>query len=157
MISPEVLRIFPHFAGMSSDCLSAIAMLSNERTFFSGEKIFCENNTARHLILIREGEINIIYQLGDGSEVVADTLGVGDTLAWSALLEPHKLTATGEANKDGVLIEIDGEGLRRICEDDTQYGYTILKEIAKTLRNRLSAMRVQIAAQTNERVLATVN
>jgi hypothetical protein len=43
------------------------------------------------------------------------------------------------------LIEIDAEELRRMCKDNKDVGYVMMKEVAKTLRNRLSAMRVQAA------------
>jgi CRP-like cAMP-binding protein len=145
MISPEVLRRYPFFAGLSAKQLQEIAQISHMRTFEVGEQIFREGNTAAQMLFLIMGEINIEYQLGDGRKVVADTLVAGDPLAWSALLEPHSLTATGVANKAGSLIEIDAEELRRMCKDNKDVGYVMMKEVAKTLRNRLSAMRVQAA------------
>ena len=46
----------------------------------------------------------------------------------------------------GRLVEIDGEGLRRLCQDNPEYGLTMMTEVAKTLRARLEATRVQLAA-----------
>lgn len=147
MIPSQTLRHFPHFAGLSDEILKEIARISNNRTFKAGERLFSEGNTATHFMLLKAGEVNIVYRIGDGSDVIADTLVVGDPMAWSALLDPHRLTASGVANKDGILIEIEAEGLRRLCEEDKEFGYVMVKEIAKTLRNRLSAMRVQSAAR----------
>lgn len=146
MLSSQVLRRYPNFAGLSERYLNNIAKISRIRNFEAGEELFREGNTATHLILVMFGEIHIVYQLGDGSEVVADTLVTGDPLAWSALLEPHTLTASGVANKAGSLIEIEAGELRRMCKDNTDFGYVMMKEVAKTLRSRLSAMRVRAAA-----------
>ena len=146
MISPELLRVFPHFSSGSPDCLKAIAQISKEVDFTADEPLFREGNTATHFCLMLSGEVSIVYRLGDDREVVADTLIKGDAFGWSAILEPHTLTATCRGAKNGKFVAIDGQGLRKICDDDNPCGYHIVQELSKTLRDRLSAMRVQIAA-----------
>lgn len=146
MISPELLRGFPHFSGATSDCLKDIAMISRERTFDSEETLFHEGNVATHLCLLLSGEVSIVYRLGDNQEVVADNLIKGDAFGWSALLEPHQLTASCRGAKSGKFIAIEAAGLRLICDENHACGYHIVRGVSKALRDRLSAMRVQIAA-----------
>lgn len=150
MISSELLRRYPNFAGIAPEYLGEVAKISRSRNFTAGERLFYEGNTANQFMIIVTGEIHIVYELGDGTEVIADTLVAGDPLAWSALLEPHKLTASGVASKNGSLIEIEAEGLRRLCEENKDFGYTMLKEVGKTLRSRLRAMRIMTAASLLE-------
>ncbi len=152
MIPTQSLRHYPHFASLSDEILREITKISNERQFNAGESLFSEGNTATYFMLLKAGEVHIVYRIGDGRDVIADTLVAGDPMAWSALLEPHRLTASGVANKDGILIEIEAEGLRNLCKEDKEFGYVMMKEVAKTLRTRLSAMRVQTAAQLVEPV-----
>lgn len=147
MLSPQMLRRYPYFAGIKEEMLKKIASISQVKHFEAGEKLFREGNNANGFMILMEGEIYIVYQLGSGQEVIADTLVAGDPIAWSALLEPHTLTASGVASKDGSFIFIEAEGLRRLCEEDKNFGYVMMKEVARTLRNRLSAMRVQVAAK----------
>ncbi len=147
MISPELLRQYPHFAGVTNDCLKAIAMASEKREFQAGEDLLIEGNPATSLCLMVSGEVDVIYRLGDDREVVADSLVKGDAFGWSALLAPHVLTASCRGHKAGEIIEIEALVLRAICEDNIACGYQIINEVSKTLRDRLSAMRVQIAAQ----------
>jgi CRP/FNR family transcriptional regulator len=146
MLSSQVLRRYRFFQGLKERNLQDIASFSRVRNFEAGEQMFKEGNTATKLMIIMFGEIHIVYQLGDGTEVIADTLVSGDPMAWSALLEPHQLTASGVASKAGSLIEIEAEPLRQMCRDHPKFGYIMMKEVAKTLRTRLSAMRVQAAA-----------
>ena len=150
MITVEQLKHYPHFSSMSNSYLQDIAKISHVMTFESGERLFHEGNTATHLMFIKSGEINIVYLLGDGREVVADTLVTGDTLAWSSVLAPHRLTASGVGSKSGSVIMIEAKGLRALCEERTDFGYSLMREIARTLRSRLSAMRVQAAASLAE-------
>ena len=148
MISPELLRRYPHFTGVTEDCLKDIAMVSEKKQFSVGDDLVIEGNPATKLFLMISGEMHIIYRLGDDSEVIADSLVSGDAFGWSALLEPHVLTASCRASKAGELIEIDAEKLRSICAENITCGYQILQEVSKILRDRLSAMRVQIAVQS---------
>lgn len=146
MISPERLRRYPHCAGAPDDMLKSVAMLAQERHFKVGERLFEEGATATKLMFLDSGEVDIVYRLGDDREVTVDTLVEGDLVAWSALLEPYRLTATGVARKDGVAIEIEADGLRGICQANPAYGYRMMTQVAIALRDRLSATRVQLAA-----------
>jgi len=146
MISPERLRRYPHCAGAPDDLLRKVAMLADEVSFTEGEHLFDEGNPATHLMFLDKGKVDIVYTLGDDRQVAVDTLIEGDTMAWSALLEPHRLTGTGLARSSGIVLRIDGEGLRRICQENPAYGLVMMTEVAKTLRDRLSATRVQLAA-----------
>jgi CRP-like cAMP-binding protein len=148
MISPERLRRFPHCAGASYDMLQQVAVLANEHSFKAGEHLFEEGAPATHLLMLESGAVDIIYTLAGGRQVTVDTVVEGDLLAWSALLEPHKLTATGVARGDGVMIKVEAEPLRRLCQDNPEYGFLMMKQVANTLRSRLTATRVQLAAMS---------
>src|SRR3972149_7485456 len=94
MISTQILRYFPHFSGLEEDALGQIASISDKKEFDAGEELFTEGDRASHFCLLRAGQVNIVYRLGDGQTVVADTLGSGGALGWSAFVEPHRLPAS---------------------------------------------------------------
>jgi CRP-like cAMP-binding protein len=146
MISTQILRYFPHFSGLEEDALGQIASISDKKEFDAGEELFTEGDRASHFCLLRAGQVNIVYRLGDGQTVVADTLGSGEAFGWSAFVEPHRLTASCVANTGGEYIRIEGESLRRMCDEHPTWGYRIARELCKLLRDRLSALRVRIAA-----------
>jgi CRP-like cAMP-binding protein len=146
MISTQLLRYYPHFAGLSEDQLLQIANISDSRQFKNGDELFVEGAPATYFCLIISGEVNIVYRLGDNRTVVADTLIKGDAFGWSALVEPHQMTASCLANNNGEYIAIEAEGLRRLCGANPEFGYRVALGLATLLRDRLSALRVQIAA-----------
>jgi CRP/FNR family transcriptional regulator, cyclic AMP receptor protein len=146
MISPERLRKQPHCAGAPDDLLRKVAMLTAERPFGKGEVLFEEGGRATHLLFLEAGEVNIVFTLGSGNEVTVDSLVAGDVLAWSALLEPHVLTARGVGRSAGMCLAVEAEGLRKLCAEHPAYGYIMMTQVAKTLRDRLTATRVQLAA-----------
>ena len=146
LISPQSLKYFPHFAGLNDEYLRQIALISDKVNFEAGDVLFVEEALATHLCILTSGTVDIVYRLGDNRTLVADTLIAGDAFGWSALLEPYKLTATSVGSKTGEYIRIEGEGLRRICDENPACGYRVTMELCKLLRDRLSALRIQIAA-----------
>lgn len=161
MISPEVLRRYPHFAGVGDACLRSMAELSAEKTFKAGDRLFSESGRlkagsyiyekgkeATHLLLLTEGEVDIAYSMASGEEVIVGTLVAGDLMALSALIPPYHLTASGIAKSDGRYIAIEAEGLRQLMEGEHALGHRLMAHIAKALMARLTDTRVQLAGQT---------
>ena len=148
MISPEVLRRYPLFAGQSEQMLAKIAMLSNESEVAEGEWIFHENADATHFYIILEGKIALtmylVYQ-GVGKQLkTSASLGKGELLGWSALVFPHhyKLGALAETNSR--LLMINGVDLRKLLDDNPEYGYLFMKLIAEEISDRLEHKIIQV-------------
>ena len=161
MISPEILRRYPHFAKVPEDCLKSVAAISVEASFKAGDHLFDESGSlkasaqiyekgdpASHLMLLTEGEVDVAYTFAEGEQIVVGTLVAGDLMAISAVIPPYHLTATGIAKKDGKVIQIEAEEMRRLCEEVPELGYRIMLQIAKTAMARLTETRVQLAAQS---------
>lgn len=158
MISPETLRRYPHFAGVSSACLKEVAMISEEHTFSAGDRLFEESSSfkaedriyekgkeAEHLMILTEGEVDITYRLGTGQETIVGTAIAGQLLGFSALIPPHQLTAAGIAKTDGALIAIPAPELRALCEANPDLGYRLMTAVAMTVKERLTDTRVLLA------------
>lgn len=146
MISPEVLRRYPYFGGISEESLKQVAMLADEATFPAETRIFNEGDPACFLYLIVRGEVNIQYLLGTGELRTVDTLVDGDLLVWSAMIEPYKTTAVGTTTKETQVVRIDAGRLRELCDKDALLGYRLTIEVAKLLSHRLEGARIQLAA-----------
>lgn len=145
MISPEVLRRYPYFAGINDESLKQLAMIAEERTIPDDTVMFREGDPANYLSIILKGEVNIQYVLGDGEVRTVDTLVEGDLLMWSALVEPYKATAIGTTTKETHLARIDAAKLRVLCDREPLLGYRLMTQVAKLLANRLEGARVQLA------------
>ncbi|MGD8813587.1 MAG: cyclic nucleotide-binding domain-containing protein [Anaerolineales bacterium] len=161
MISPEVLRRYPHFAGIAEDCLREVGKISEAREFKAGEEIFTESGSflaearayergeeAQYLLLLTEGQVDVALTLGSGKRVVVGTLVEGDLMALSALIPPFHLSASGIAKEDGKLIQIQAGALRNLLEDNPELGYRLMKGIARGLMARLQDTRVELAGQS---------
>jgi len=142
----QELQRYRYFAGLPESAMQELAWISSVRPFKAGERLLEEGARATHLLIVKSGQVDIVYRLGDGREVTAESAIAGEVLAWSALLEPYKLTASVVGTKDGELIALEGTKLHELCEADTWLGYQLMTEIARVLRDRLTGLRVQLAA-----------
>lgn len=146
MISPEVLRRYPYFAGVDEESIKQLAMIAEEKCIPPGTEMFREGDPAKFLSIILAGEVGIEYLLGNGEKRTVDTLVAGDLLGWSAMVEPYKYTAIGTTTKPTELAMIDAVKLRQLCDANPLLGYRLAREVAKLLGSRLEGARVQLAA-----------
>jgi CRP/FNR family transcriptional regulator, cyclic AMP receptor protein len=146
MISPEILRRYPYFGGISEESLKQIAMIAEEKCFPAGKELFREGDPAKYLSVIVRGEVHIQYLLGTGELRTVDTLVAGDLLGWSGIIEPYKYTAICTTTKETELVRLDAVKLRQLLDKDPLLGYRLTVEVAKLLAHRLEGARVQLAA-----------
>ncbi len=148
MISPELLRRYPFFAGLSEEHLKKIAMIAEEETFETDEYIFKEGEEAESAYIVVEGEVVIMINIDEKGEIQEElsSLHEGEFLAWSSIVPPHKLTASAVANRPTKVIAINGAGLRDLFARDCELGFLILSRLVTVIRERLANTRTQLAS-----------
>ena len=147
MISPEVLRAYPYFAGANEESLRQLAMATEELTFQEGQVLFREGQAAERLYILIRGEVDIQYELNTGEHRTVDTVIAGDVLVWSALVRPYRTTALAIARRTSEVIAVDSRKLRELCESDRDLGFSLMTEIAQATSHRLEGARVQLATR----------
>jgi len=147
MISTELLRRYPYFAGVEADSLKQVAMIAEEKTFTSGEEIFREDEVADHLFIVTHGEVDIQTRLGDGGQKTVDTCVGGDVMIWSALVGAHRTHFSGVARQETKAVSIEARKLRQLLEKDSKLGFRMMSEVAQAVANRLEGAQLQLAAQ----------
>lgn len=146
MVSPELLRRFPFFAGLTDEELKSIAMISDEKHYEANTFIFRERDKADKLYVLLEGTVDIMVDTDEEGlrHETVSTLSPGDAFCWSAVVEPHILTASAFAATPTNVIAVDGAGLRAMFELDCHLGYRVLQKAAQLVSNRLKDTRIQM-------------
>jgi CRP/FNR family cyclic AMP-dependent transcriptional regulator len=146
MVSPELLRRFPFFGNLTDEELNSIAMISEEQKYEANTFIFRERGQAEKLFVLIEGNVDIMVNTDEeGLERdTVSTLTHGDVFCWSAVVEPHTLTASAFAATPVTVIAVDGAGLRAMFELDCHLGYRILQKAAEIISSRLKDTRIQM-------------
>jgi CRP/FNR family cyclic AMP-dependent transcriptional regulator len=146
MVSPELLRRFPFFSGLTDEEIKSIAMISDEETYEANTFIFREGDKAQKMFVLIEGTVDIMVNTDEeGLErETVSTLNHGDVFCWSAVVEPNLLTASAFAATPVIVVAIDGAGLRAMFELDCHLGFRILQKAAVIISDRLKDTRIQM-------------
>lgn len=152
MVSPEVFRRYPFFGPFNDKQLRQISMISEEVEVPAGTQLFEECQTADTLFLLIEGEVELYYKSEEefhpkeSKEFAVGIINPGEVFAVSSLISPYVLNATGRTTKPSRYIKIDAKALRELFDKDPQMGYKAMHQVTKTIMERLSYTRAQLAA-----------
>lgn len=146
MISPEVLRRFPFFAGVSPAMLDGIAMLSQEITLGEGVWVFHEADEADALYLLVSGTLDLKITTGRGHFTALETLVAGDLAGWSALIDPYVFTLGAKTIVPCTLVRIEAEGLRALIAADPVESCKMMSHLAEIIAKRLTQLRVRFVS-----------
>lgn len=163
MVSTQLLRRYPFFAGLSLDHLALLSQVGDEHLFKPEEVIFYEGDELRQFYLVLEGTVAITIGVTDREQgnnkadqlvgvfnmkgVVVSTVNEGQIFGWSALVPPHTSTAGAEAVKPCRVVSFDCKELRPLFDKDCQFAYLMLLKAARIIRERLRDMRVESLAE----------
>jgi len=145
MVAPEVLRSYAYFQWATDDSLSTMAMVSNDVEFEAGQELFKPGEPADFMYVLTEGEVAIQYAASDGKRRTVDTLGPGDLILWSAVVDPFVATAFGVASTACKAVSIDAARLRQLMDEDGDLRNSLMTQIVKVTAARLKGAREQLA------------
>jgi CRP-like cAMP-binding protein len=163
MISPELIRRFPFFAGLNHDYTFTLAKVANELSVEAGHCFFQEGDELNELYLVLEGSVAIVIDVPDRSlaqplawqlngklnskGITVSTVGTGEVFAWSALVPPRKSTASAKAITSCRVAAFDMEQLKPILEEDCRFAYLMILKAAQIVRQRLRDRRIESLAE----------
>lgn len=166
MVSTELLRRYPFFAGLSRDHLNTLARISDEITVEAEEYFFHEDDELESFYLVLEGAVAIVFRLPERDvqhkiadqfarefktkDVVLSTAGTGDIFGWSGLVPPYKATAGAKALTRCRVVAVGSKELISIFEEDCRFGYVMTQKAAQVIRDRLRDLRIESLAYSVE-------
>jgi CRP-like cAMP-binding protein len=140
----EALREIRFLHAIGPTRLEQIAKISQSRDYNEGDIVFRQGDEAQYVYLVDHGRVSLeVCAAGSGCKQIL-TLGTGELLGWSALLDQLCYTARARALAATRLVEINVGQLLTLCERDPQFGYELMRRTALALAKRLSATRIQL-------------
>lgn len=152
MVSPEILRRYELFAGLSPEALNAVAMLTEDLVIEAGDVAVESGDPAEALYVLRDGDVELYYVVQDEihrenrKEIFISEINPGDPFGISALIEPYRYVGTIRARTLSRVLRVDARGLRAVCEADARISHSLLRQLAKAALARLQATEVQLGA-----------
>ena len=147
MVSIDILKSFSLFSGLSEAELAEIAKLCRERIYEDGSVIFTIGGSATDVYLLKAGKVDvqIEFKIYD-YEIIATvyTVGKGEIFGWSALVPPHRLTASARCQGKAEVIMINGKELMEFLEKDRRIGYVVMKNLSGLISSRLASTTIAL-------------
>ncbi len=141
----EALNEYLDANGVAPETLQAVAEISHLRELEAGELLFRADQKSNRLYIVLEGQVDVQYLMPSGMRRTFDTLKPGDFGVWSAVVEPHTTSSIGLCRIPTKVVAVEAEPLRALCRKDTDFGFRLMKQMARVIRRRLRAARQQIA------------
>ena len=139
----EFLRQLDIFNGLSDEEVAEVAALCTEASFKAGDTILNIKDPAENFYLIRSGNVQIITnpavleakpELADSMTV---TLGKGQCFGEMGLVDRGARSATVRAGSDSGVYVINCEAFLALCQEDTQLGFVVMRNIAADVSFKL--------------------
>jgi CRP/FNR family cyclic AMP-dependent transcriptional regulator len=144
----KILYRLPLFEGLSAPTLRTLAMASREITVDEGDWLFHEGEEADALYVILRGAIDLKMTIDAERIDCADLerLGAGETIGWSALVEPYVFTLSAVAVENTHLLKLEATDVRAWAKQEPEEGYKLMSRLAQLIRRRLSAMHTHLVS-----------
>lgn len=147
MVSPEVLRRYPYFGGLSVDQIAIFAKAAEEKAVEKDYFFFKEDDPIDSIYLLLEGEVGIVTEVPRKSIFVqSSSIVSGDIFGWSGLVPPHIATASARALSTCKVIVFDATVLRQKFQEDCGLGFLMMQRTAAIIRERLKDLRIESLA-----------
>ena len=163
MVSIELLRQYPFFAGFDYDQLKVLAMAAAEHDVSEGHIFFNEDETLSNFYLLLEGTVALMLKIPDREVIQArnnhitgdfitrdihmETLEAGELFGWSALIAPYQPTASAKAIKPSRVVSFNTESILQKMEDESAFGQAMTLKMAQIIRERLRGQRMELLAE----------
>jgi CRP-like cAMP-binding protein len=131
-------------SGFTREELKSLATGARWKRFAATNVLFREGERSDSFYVVYRGHIALDMCLPARGCTRILTLGPGDIVAWSALLDDGLMTATAAALDDAELIELSGGELLGRCRTDPALGFHLMHALAGALAKRLLATRLQL-------------
>lgn len=164
MVSIELLRRYPFFAGFTHKQFAHLARVAKEEYHLSGHQFFSEGEFLTSFFLVCEGTVGIILKVPDRAseqsltrqitnhlitrDVTVSVVGEGDLFGWSAIIPPNLTTATAKAINSCRVIRFDYQKLKPAINEDCCFGHQLTLKAAQIIRERLRNLHVESLAES---------
>ena len=139
-----LLKDISLFSNLSESRLSSLAGLCNTKEYCSDYRLFKEENHGSTVYFLIEGEVKLVFSIGDGGEINVDKADQGTIIGCSVLFHPHRYNATAISLTDIKVLSIDISLLRIVFEQDYALAVSFYEHLVQNLLERIVDLRLQV-------------
>lgn len=139
------LKKIPWFKELDPKHLEKMASITTLRHVRTDEVLFHEGDKEDYVYIVITGRIALEIFVPHRGKIRIYTVEPNDLFGWSSVTPVvHQRTAGATAVMDGLIVCIDSEKLRLVCEEDHDLGYLVMRRLANIVASRLLVTRLQL-------------
>jgi CRP-like cAMP-binding protein len=137
------------FSGLPAELIDFLAEHAKSHRLAAGDVLFRFGERANRFYLVQSGHVAVEIAAIAGPALELQDLGPGAVLGWSWLIAPHQWSFQARAKTAGEILEFDGDAVLARCEEDTRFGYQLLKRFSALMSERLNSARQRMMETWN--------
>ena len=141
-VDAKYLRKFHCFEDLTDEQRQAVAALAEAKCFYPGHSLFEENAPGAYLYLLVDGEVEVLYTIGESGPARVDRMGAGDILGCSSLVPPYEHTSTTRSLTKIDVLAVDAKRLRELMKVDCPLGFSIQQHLMISLMDQIINFRL---------------
>jgi NADP-reducing hydrogenase subunit HndB len=161
MTSLEFLQRVEVFKGLIDSRLADIEKHCRGMQFRQNEKLFSEGDDAACLWIVKDGRIDLRFDLPDRSTSTKNTISsVSEfmTFGWSSLVAPHKYKLSAYcATKSCKVIQIERKELIKLFKQDSKTGYIVMSNLIEIIGQRFRQLQESASKHSYANIKITVH
>jgi CRP/FNR family cyclic AMP-dependent transcriptional regulator len=139
------LQAIPWFHVMTAEHFDKMVKIARVFKFEPGQVIFREGDKEDYLYVVLEGRVAIEISVPGRGRMRILTADAMDEVGWSSVTPVvRQRTAGARAVFPSRLVAFDANELRRLCEEDHDFGYFVMRRMANLVAGRLLTTRLQL-------------
>jgi CRP-like cAMP-binding protein len=152
MVSVGSLKEYGFFKGFTDAQLKKLAAIAVEESYEAGTQMYKKGDPARSLFMCKEGKVVMVMDNYMGPQqpsmqITVDMITKGESMGWSAVVEPYLYTLGALCIDNTKLIAMDAAKLRAIMNEDCDLGYKVMQATAKVISSRLTHTRIILVGE----------
>ena len=140
----SVLIKHPFFENLDKPYLELVTGCAKNVKFEAGQFICQHDDEANQFYIIRHGKVALEICPPGKAPVTVQTVSEGEILGWAWLVPPYRWHLDAHAIELTRAIALDGQCLRKKCEEDKNLGYELLKRLLPAIGRSMEATRLQL-------------
>ncbi len=157
MISLDFLENVEAFAELDDDQLTAVQGCCEVAEYKRAEKIFDAGETAECFWIVRDGQVNLTWDMPEGPalpESTITTLTEGMPFGWSSLVPPYRYRLSAHcASRSCKVIKIQKDRLNRLFGEDAELGYKIMSKVMIMAGERFHQLQDEVARRRGHDII----
>ncbi len=141
----QTMQTIPWFLDLKPYQLERLSRIADIHNMGANEELFLEGAREDKLYILLDGQVNVWVHVPARGDVCVFTAEPLDIIGWSTLTPVvRQRTATAKSTCPSRLLSLNGEMLRRLCDEDHDIGFIIMRRVSNVVASRLLTTRLKL-------------